>query len=56
MQRERASMDWYSGLKISKRDEEEKKRSKISGRDLKKTFGEFKTVNSLLMTKYYVTT
>jgi hypothetical protein len=30
----------------------EKRGSEISGRDLQKPFEEFKTVNSLLMTKY----
>jgi hypothetical protein len=35
------SLDWLK-----------KKRSEISGRELQKPFGEFKTVNSLLMTKY----
>ncbi len=29
-----------------------KRRSEISERDLQKPFGKFKTVNSLLMTKY----
>jgi hypothetical protein len=29
----------------------EKRRSEISARDLQKPFGEFKTVNSMLMTK-----
>jgi hypothetical protein len=32
-------------IRIDKR--EEKRRSEISGRDLQKPFGEFKTVNSL---------
>jgi hypothetical protein len=33
----------------------EKRRSEIYGRDLKKPFGEFKTVNSLQDDKYYDT-
>jgi hypothetical protein len=31
--------------------EEKKRRGEIPGRDLQKPFGEFKTVNSLLITK-----
>jgi hypothetical protein len=33
----------------------EKRRSEISGRDLQKPFGEFKTINSLQDDKYQVT-
>jgi hypothetical protein len=38
-------------IRIDKR-EEKKRRSEISGRDLQKPFGEFKTVNSLQDDKY----
>ncbi len=34
------------------RSREEREKSEISGRDLQKPFGEFKTVNSILLTKY----
>jgi hypothetical protein len=34
-------------IRIDKRE-----KSEISGRDLQKPFGEFKTISSLLMTKY----
>jgi len=34
------------------RSREEREKSEISGRDLRKPFWEFKTVNSILLTKY----
>jgi hypothetical protein len=40
------------GLVISSLDKLKRKRSEISGRDLQKPFGEFKTVNSLQDDKY----
>jgi hypothetical protein len=51
MQKEKASipkvglLGWFSLVK-------EKRRSEISGRDLQKPFGEFKTINSLQADKY----
>jgi hypothetical protein len=39
-------------IRIDKRVEKKKRRSEISGRDLQKPFGEFKTINSLQDDKY----
>jgi hypothetical protein len=52
MQREWAPMIGYNQVFRLTEEEKKKRRSAISGRDLQKPFGEFKTVNSLLMTKY----
>jgi hypothetical protein len=44
----RALMNWV----IRFLDDYDREKSEIFGRDLQKPVGEFKTINSLLMTKY----
>ena len=51
MQREMASIPKV-GLVIRSLDLSKREKSEISGRDLQKSFEEFKTVNSILLTKY----
>jgi hypothetical protein len=54
MQRERASIPKVGLLVCFSLEQKKKKRenSEISGRDLQKPFWEFKTVNSIILTKY----
>jgi hypothetical protein len=55
MQKERASIPkvWLSGcFSLTHKLRKEKRRSEVSARDLQKHSGEFKTVNSILLTKY----
>jgi len=43
---------WFGNRVFRLGSRKEKKESEISGRDLQKPFEEFKTVNSILLTKY----
>jgi hypothetical protein len=43
---------WVGNQVFRRLDQEKREHSEISGRDLQKPFGEFKTVNSMLLTKY----
>jgi hypothetical protein len=45
------SEGWVGNQVFRCLDQEKREKSKISGRDLQKPFGEFKTVNSMLMAK-----
>jgi hypothetical protein len=45
------SIGWVGNQVFRCLDQEMREKSEISGRDLQKPFGEFKTVNSMLMTK-----
>jgi hypothetical protein len=53
MERERAPRLGNQVFRLAE-EEKKKRRSEISGRDLQKPFGEFKTINSLQDDKCYV--
>jgi len=57
VQRERASIPKVGLVIMSFEivDQEKRQKSEISGRDLPKPFGKFKTINFPLMSKYQVT-